>query len=485
MVLRNVPEHQVISRIQLENSWWSTGAIDPSHRQLRPRAYFERFAQLVHEVRDQAVRRAPILMGPRRVGKTVLLFHLIQSLIDGGLDPRRICYASVEHPVYNGLGLDDLIRLGSAGSDTGDRDLADRVFLFDEIQYLKDWELHMKTLVDRYPRTTWIASGSAAAALRLKSHESGAGRFSDFLLPPLTFHEYAMLLGREALVAPMAGPQTRFNAVDLDGLNRLFIDYLNFGGYPEVALSPAIQADPGRYVRQDIIDKVLLRDLPSLYGIADIQELNSLFTALAYNTANEISLDTLSKRAGIAKNTIKRYLEYLEAAFLVKRIERVGQDARRLQRAHQFKVYLTNPSMRAALFSPIDAEDPDMGAMVETAIFGQWFHGIHDALHYARWKDGEVDLVNCRRDGTALWACEVKWSDRFAESPRELTGLVAFCKRHKLRRAVVTTRSLTRQGHVDDILIDCIPASLYCYTVGYNNVHSAPASSTARGPRAG
>lgn len=471
----------MISRLQLENSWWVEGAIDPAYRRMRPRAYHERFTQLVGEVRDQAVRRAPILMGPRRVGKTVLLFHLIQSLIDGGLDPRRICYASVEHPVYNGLGLDDLVRLGCAGSGTRDRELADRVFVFDEIQYLEDWERHLKTLVDRHPRTVWIASGSAAAALRLKSDESGAGRFTDFLLPPLTFHEYVTLLGEVALVAAPSPPSPWFTAVDLGRLNQLFVDYLNVGGYPEVALSPVIRADPGRYVRQDIIDKVLLRDLPSLYGIADIQELNSLFTALAYNTSNEISLDTLSQSAGIAKNTIKRYLEYLEAAFLVRRVQRVGQDARRFQRAHHFKVYLTNPSMRAALFSPIDAEDPEMGPMVETAIFGQWFHGAHDGLHYARWKDGEVDLVSCRRDGTVAWACEAKWSDRFAESPRELAGLIAFCKQHALRTALVTTRTLTRQARIDDLEIACVPASLYCFSVGVDRVR-APDPVAPRAP---
>jgi predicted AAA+ superfamily ATPase len=483
-LLRNIPENKVISRIQLENPWWGSGEIDAAYRRLRPRAYFERFSQLVRDVQDNAVRRAPILMGPRRVGKTVLLFHLIQSVIDGGLDPKRICYVSVEHPVYNGLGLDDLVRLGCAASGTADQDLAGRIFVFDEIQYLKDWELHMKTLVDTYPRTVWIASGSAAAALRLKSHESGAGRFTDFLLPPLTFHEYVTLLGREDVVTPPTSPSIWFTTADLDGLNQLFVDYLNFGGYPEVALSEAIRADPGRYVRQDIIDKVLLRDLPSLYGIADIQELNSLFTALAYNTANEISLDTLSQRAGIAKNTVKRYLEYLEAAFLVKRVQRVGQDGRQFQRAHHFKAYLTNPSLRAALFSPIDADDPDMGAMVETAIFGQWFHGTHDDLHYARWKGGEVDLVHCSSFGEVTWACEVKWSDRFAESPRELDSLIMFCKTHALREAIVTTRTRTRHVDVDGLQLDCLPASLYCYTIGHNAVRGEPPTSSGRHAKA-
>src|SRR5262245_49360219 len=117
---------------------------------MRPRAYLDRFSQLVRRVQTRSVRRAPILMGPRRVGKTVLLFHLIQSVIDRGLRPERVCYISVEHPVYNGLGLDDLVRLGVEASGSTDRDLADRVFVFDEIQYLKDWELHLKTLVDSH-----------------------------------------------------------------------------------------------------------------------------------------------------------------------------------------------------------------------------------------------------------------------------------------------------------------------------------------------
>ena len=209
---------------------------------MKPRAYFEHFHGLVKEVQTSAVRRAPILMGPRRVGKTVMLFHLTEALIEAGADPRRICYVSVQHPVFNGLGLDDLVQLAREAAGVTADDISGCTFLFDEIQYLKDWELHLKTLVDTYPRATWIASGSAAAALRLKSNESGAGRFTDFLLPPLTFHEYVVLLDKEALITP--GDEW-FATTDLAALNELFVDYLNFGGYPEVALSPAIRAVQG------------------------------------------------------------------------------------------------------------------------------------------------------------------------------------------------------------------------------------------------
>ena len=144
-----------------------------------------------------------------------------------------------------------------------------------------------------------------------------------------------------------------FQTNDIKWLNEKFIYYLNFGGYPEVIFSPQIQSDPARFIKSDIIDKVLLRDLPSLYGISDIQELNYLFITLAFNTANEVSLEELSKNSGVAKNTIKKYIEYLQAAFLIQVIHRVDRSSKRFRRTNYFKVYLTNPSMRAALFSPV------------------------------------------------------------------------------------------------------------------------------------
>ena len=139
---------------------------------------------------------------------------------------------------------------------------------FDEIQYLKDWENHLKSLVDSYPNLQCLVSGSAAAALRFGSIESGAGRFTDFLLPPLTFHEYLVLLNQNGLIVVKEGSlMPEFSTHDITKLNEHFVDYLNFGGYPEVVFSEKIRSDPGRFIKSDIIDKVLLRDLPQLYGI--------------------------------------------------------------------------------------------------------------------------------------------------------------------------------------------------------------------------
>jgi predicted AAA+ superfamily ATPase len=168
----------------------------------------------------------------------------------------------------------------------------------------------------------------------------------------------------------------------------------------------------------------------------------------------------------------------------VKRVHRIDHDARKFQRATMFKVYLTNPSLRAALFSPISADDPDMGAMVETAVFSQWFHSALAALHYARWKDGEVDLVHIDSAGNPGWACEVKWSDRYGAQSPELRTLIMFCKTHDLAETIVTTRSERADETVDGVQIRRIPASLYCYTIGHDLVTRRPRKAPQRLSRA-
>ena len=338
--MKSISQDQIRRRLSSENPWWGeSGSISEAYSAYEPRAYLDLFFPLIT---GTTKHRAVVLLGPRRVGKTVMIHHAIRKLIESGVPASNILYCSIDSPIYNGLSLDDLLQEYS--SVKGVNLESDELYVFfDEIQYFKDWEQHLKSLVDLRAALRFCVSGSAAAALKLKSHESGAGRFTDFLLPPLTFYEYLSLLGKSDLVELVSvGDKGAHRHVcsDFMALNEAFVNYLNFGGYPEIALSPELQADPTRFIKSDIIDKVLLRDLPSLYGIQDIQELNYLFTTLAFNSANEVSLESLSQSSGVAKNTIKRYIEYLEAAFLIRTVHRVDRSAKRFKRANFFKVYL-------------------------------------------------------------------------------------------------------------------------------------------------
>lgn len=466
-MINSVAKSQIIDRIRFENPWWITGHIEDDYQAMQRRAYFELFAPLAY---DSGVRRALVLMGPRRVGKTVMLYHLVEALLKEGVEPKKIIFLTIENPLYVHKTLEQLFLLGKEAS--GKQGNNGWYVIFDEIQYCREWELHLKSLVDSYRNCKFIASGSAAAALKYKSVESGAGRFTDFMLPPLTFHEYIELKDLGHLMVKTSvdwkGNEMAFyTSTHLEELNRHFVNYLNFGGYPEVIFNEKIQANPGRFIRQDIVDKVLLRDLPSLYGISDVQELNSLFTSITYNTANEFSYEELSKSSGVPKSTLKKYIEYLHAAFLIKQVKRVDQSGKRFLRDNFFKLYLTNPSMRSALFSPLTATDDQMGKLVETAIYSQWMHREWFTPWYARWNNGEVDLVALdEKNLKPKWAVEIKWSNRYFEQTRELKSLVRFCNESKLDAALVTTidkQGVKSAGGVD---LHFFPSSSYAYTIG-------------------
>ena len=464
-----VSKNEIVDRLKFDNPWWEESSQTPVPFHDKPRRRY--FPQLYAAISNKDVRRAVVLMGPRRVGKTVIVYQVINKLISEGVDRSRILYLSLETPIYTGLSLEQLlgyfVEIFQHGRGDG------LYVFFDEVQYLKHWETHLKSLVDSFKEYKFTVTGSAAAALRMKSNESGAGRFTDFILPPLTFAEYLYFVGKESdLISIESDDDERhYSTKNINLLNSEFIDYLNLGGYPEAVFSKAIRDDPAQYIKSDIIDKVLLRDLPSLYGISDIQELNKLFTTIAYNSGGEFSLENLSKSAGIAKNTIRRYLEYLEAAFLIRRVDRIDNNARRFKRAVCFKIYLTNPSMRAALFGRLNERSSAMGQMAETAIFSQWQHSKVANLYYARWPKGEIDIVRLGdAEQSPDWAVEVKWSDRMDVARSELDSCVEFCNAHPDMSSpmLVTTKTIDKRLDYKGVSFELRPSSLYAYILGAN-----------------
>ena len=435
------------------NPWWQ----NPSYTSYpKKRGYFNSFEKLALK---SSVQRAVILMGPRRVGKTVMLHQLVsEALKKKNFSAKNIFFISIDDPIYNKTSLEDLLNLFCDKISTQKR--SKKLVIFDEIQYLKNWENHLKVLADKYPGVKFIASGSSAAVLKRKSDESGAGRFTDFFLPALTFSEYLDFLNKRG-------------KRPLRELNKEFMNYINFGGYPEPILNKEIQKNVRKFIGQDIIDKVLLRDLPSLYGIQDIQELNSLLTTIAFNSGREINLEELSKNSNISKNTILKYLEYLEASFIIKRVYRIDDSARKYKRARHFKVYLTNTSMYSALFGEVSEDNSNMGNIVETAVFSQHFHSaefLRRQLYYARWKkynkDFEVDLVIPDTHGKPGTLLEIKWSDSHYKDLGKLAGLVNLAVKHRIKNVWASSKTQYGEKIYNNTKIIFIPNSVLCRYIG-------------------
>jgi predicted AAA+ superfamily ATPase len=171
---------------------------------------------------------------------------------------------------------------------------------------------------------------------------------------------------------------------------------------------------------------------------------------------------------------VRKYIEYLESAFLIIKLPTVNDTCRTMQRERNFKIYLSNPSMRAALFSPVEASDAQLiGHLAESAVFSQWQHSYgFRQLRYARWRnEGEVDVVFLHpANDKPHWIGEVKWSDRAAKSFYAETKAMKYLmdKHSTMKRGFLTTRTYQAMQVLSGREIDVWPTALYCYMVGKN-----------------
>ncbi|WP_448192397.1 ATP-binding protein [Azospirillum sp. sgz301742] len=452
----------VTGRLTLDNPWWRTGAPEPEMAALPRRAFFDGF---LRRLGRGGPDRPLLLAGPRRVGKTVLVRQAIGRLIEDGAPPRGLLYADLTSPTAHGVPLERLARAlrAAAGHD------GPGVLVLDGVHHVRGWEAEVAALAAALPdlRIVAVASGAAAPL-------GGA-----FVLPPLTFAEYLRLTGAERdLIEPMVfgkGP-TMYVVRDMAALNERFLHYINGGGFPEAVLLRTPGRDSARLLRGEVLGALLHQDLPGLAGIAGTADLNALFTLLARNTGREVSIEAISERAGLAKNTVRRHLDYLEASHLIIRMGRVHPEGGRFQRMRTFKIHLSSPCLYAALFGPVGAGDPAFATLTESAIVGQWLSSAERArLVYARLPEGPVDLVALSSDtDRPAWACALPGNDESVGDGARVNGLIQFSKRNApLRWIGSTTRTLAALKAHDGVEVWHRPASQYCYEVGRRAVDEA------------
>lgn len=465
---------QIQKKMVTDNPWWTTRKIFDDFAELTPRMFLRPFMDLLTNLPKA---RSIILLGARRVGKTVMLFHSVRELVAAGVSERHILYMSVDTPLYGGLTLEEMLQHALEAAKTTYSPTGEEFYVFfDEIQYMRDWEVQLKVLCDTYRNIRFVASGSAAASLKMKSMESGAGRFTHFELPAVLFCEYLAMTGADNLVVRtnvdwFGERATGYDCVDISRLNSCFADYINYGGYPEVIASRQLRNGLGRYIKEDIVDKMLLRDLPGLYGISDMRELYRLFIHIVYRSGEEFSYEDLSKESGIKKETLRRYITYLESAFLIRILHKIDENARRFQRVTTFKIYVTNPSVYAAVFGVPSDSDLTFTHLVETTLYIQNVGMTGDELFYANWKSGrksgEVDLVRIGKfTQKPERILEIKWSDKYYEKPALLKSLLTFMETNSLNRAVVTTRSAAGRKEMNGMTLQYVPSALFAYYSG-------------------
>jgi len=384
------------------NPWWKTGKISTDYaKPVRRFAYYEALKLLKHP----DIRRMALLTGARRIGKTTIMYQMIESLLRDGVSPNRIVYISFDHPLLKLCRFDVILDVFRQNIYPDD----DVYYFFDEIQYAGDWDAWLKTLYDSNPYCRAVATGSASPILIDKANESGVGRWSTLQIPTLSFYEYCNLIGVEAPdIAPKIKPtglrdlprqeQTMLFG-KLSPLQRHLNRYLTVGGFPELALSKD-ELFAQRVMRDDVVDKVLKRDIPALYNIRSIVDLEKIFLYLCYNSSNIISMDAISKELeGVTRPTVEKYIQYLESANLIYISNPIDLSSKKILKS-QPKIYIADAAIRNAVIMQEDilTNSTEMGIIAETAVYKHvraFYYRLtaNVGYHRGRSKDNEIDIV--------------------------------------------------------------------------------------------
>jgi len=219
--------------------------------------------------------RIPGIIGPRRTGKTTIMYQLIDALIKE-IDPMRILFFSIDDPSL----------------------LLYKDNLFENMKY----------------NIKFVISSSSATHISKKSRESLVGRIFEILLLPLSFRDFAALQGKSAI----SGYYQDMDMLDINKIpgiellkfeeecKLLFNKYLLYGGFPEAIQKENILLWQEKLV-SDVLRKVLFCDLAELYNVRIPSKLEELFVNIAANTSETFSYSSLSRNLGIGIEAVINY----------------------------------------------------------------------------------------------------------------------------------------------------------------------------------
>lgn len=464
--MQSISEDALLQRLVFDNPWWgSEFNTEEISDHLTKRPFFPAFYS---EYMNNTDVEYLVLAGPLGTGKTVMIRQSISKLLETDVPPETIFYCSLATPSKAGLSLERLLDLFSARNGHGPES---KIYVFfDEVQYIKDWQQEIGELSGNWPKGRFAVSVSSGAPTLVPGMPTKGAENKAFVLPPLSFLEFLRFRGAEERLfgtgAEKAGAPMAVSPEVIESLNEEFYHYINYGGFPEGVTPRTEDAPPSAYFRDELTERVFHKDFASLAGVGDVRELNRLFAILAFNTAREVTIEELAKAVGVAKNTLRKYLDYLEHAFLIRRLPRVDRAAKPFQRAVAFKVYLTSPSLHTALFGPATPESEVFPRLVETALVSQWLGAQAVAnLAYASWRGGAIDLLSINPEtGKPDHAYEIDWQDTYAAGGKGPENLTAFVEETNPKAKVyILTNTSARNASMGATEIALVPAALYAY----------------------
>jgi len=321
-----------------------------------------------------------VIVGPRQAGKTTLMKQVLDFPND------TVLWLNCDNP-------DDRLSLQQATTSSLKALIGVyKLVVIDEAQRVMNIGLTLKILADEFPEVQVIASGSSALDLANSIKEPLTGRKREFQLYPISIEELCMY----------TSPREE---------QRLLGQRLIFGFYPEVINHPT----DAQEALQEISSSYLYKDILSLEEVRKPAILQKLLLALALQVGSEVTFNDLGNTVGIDKETAEKYLDLLEKAFVIFRLNSFSRNMRREIKKCR-KIYFWDNGVRNAIINNFNSLDlrTDKGALWENFLISERmkylsYHRIHSNIYFWRTTTGkEIDWLE-EREGK-LFVFEAKWN---------------------------------------------------------------------------
>jgi predicted AAA+ superfamily ATPase len=443
-----------LSALEAQNPWWIDGHVPAAMRDTVPR----RLTPSV--VTGLAPDLATVVLGPRRVGKTVLVHQVVGRLLDGGVAPRSVVYLSADDPLLGPVAtlFEELLAfieerlLGGSGEPI--------YVLVDEVHVIPDWLLWVKRSIDRRRPLVWLVTSSAGSILHRGSRESLAGRARDVPLLPFSLAEAAAMVRSPAapllercaevwesqVIGALAGERAaalrRLNDEALglgDELMRLSRWYLRSGGFPE-ALAAAGALSPREYFWQTLVERVLYVDVPAVARVRQAHVLRELCLRLLSQGPALINIERLASELGVTHVTVAEYLGIIDRTMLDFILPRYATTLAGRQRGAKKSVPVdTGLVVALGGWDLGGAQGAVFEGRLAEVVVHTWLRrhaAAGDIMHWRAREGVEVDFVFAPSGGPVL-PIEVKWGRAQGSHHR---GLAEFQRRYGEAEALLVVR---------------------------------------------
>ncbi|MCK5459523.1 ATP-binding protein [Candidatus Parcubacteria bacterium] len=387
-----------------------------------------------------------LIIGPRQVGKTVLLKQLQEYLIKNKRVNSKLIY-------YFNL---DIIQDKKLFENQAEfiefikqKSVKNKIYIFvDEAQKVKEAGVFFKGVYDSCLPVKLILTGSSNLEIRSKIHETLTGRKRVFHLLPFSFSE--ILNYKNIDLYKLTVNNSKIFDYDKKEIFKIFFEYCVFGGYPQVVLAQDYE-EKIEFLRE-IYTSYIEKDIIGFLRIENENNFNKLVKLLSAQISNLINVAELSSLVSTDRYTIDRYLMNLEKTFVVYNLKPFFSNPRQ-ELIKAAKVYFIDNGLRNLSLENLNSSfisREDKGQLLENAVLKELL-----LLKYVRnfnlkfWRSkqkAEVDFIIER--GLDILPIEVKsnlLSDKLEAS------FIGFIKRYKPKKALIVNLGYQGKRKINDI----------------------------------